>query len=75
MVEGYWRISEPTVVTLYHITKVSDRLRMDYHCFLKGGDASHGTFDPIKGDEWSVPVESITEKEYFLAVLRGGGGR
>ena len=71
MKPGYWKTADlRSMVAFYHITEVSDGLRLDYYQFTKT-DSKFGSFITSRNDSWTVPVESITEKEYFLAVLRG----
>lgn len=72
--EGYWKTYGPYSAAFYHVTKHRDGLMLDYHSFTSVGAVS-GTFITGRNDQWTVPVKSMTEKEYFLAVLKGGASR
>jgi hypothetical protein len=71
MKPGYWKASDFLRDTFYRIIEDEGRLKLDYITFNRVGGSTAGVFYLKDTDHWTVPVEEVTEKEYFVARLRG----
>lgn len=81
MKPGYWKTTAAEedalnllgvrAASLYHVTEDEAALRIEYINFVGDGSFTSGLFYVNKTDHWTVPAKEITEKEYFVAQLRG----
>lgn len=73
LAEGCWKVlcgQTTGEIGYYRITTVGARLQAEYLHVGGYRPPMSGTLDINVNDQWTVPVERITEKEYFLARLK-----